>query len=735
LQDKKESLIAPARLEDWNRMSQTFVALAGAYVENLTDTSGTQPERLGGWRVSPRFFDVYGTRPLIGRVPNPQEELSGGESTAVISYGLWRRRYGGDPTVTTKRLVIGGLGYTILGVMPKEFGRPGVDLWLPAQANPSVMRLREARYYGGVGRMRPGVTIQQAQADLARVQRQLGERFPQTDKGWSALVKDLKETRVGHYRFTLLLVFGAVTLLMLLAVANIAGLTLAQLHQREREMAIRSALGASRRQLIGTVMREVLLIVAGAAVLGGTIAMWGVKLMTTAFADLPRAAELNFDWRALLSTTLVSFAAAAVSGAVPAIHATRADVTLLLAHSSRNVSAGRSRLQRSLVVAQLAMAVVLLASTGLLLRSYYNLSHVDAGFDTDNTITFHVGATGTEDRTVLGQLQIRILEELQRFPGVESAGLTSFLPATGATMRAQVRVEGLTNTELGAPLTVGGRTIGGGYLQALKVPLLAGEWCPPLRPFESNGANKSLVNRQFVEQYAKGQDILGRHTLYPMSTQANPPENEIVGVVGDVREDSLAATPAPYVYDCASAGSWPDADYVVRTRGDARAIMAEVPLIVHGFDPNRAVFGMRMLRGLLDDALEQPRLNARFLALFAVMAMLLASVGLYSLVSIVVTARTREIGVRLALGARSSEITRMVLAGAIRLLAGGVVLGVGLTLTTERAIKTMLFGVSPLDGLTIVSAVVLLSGVSSLAAALAARRAAGIDPLEAIRGE
>jgi putative ABC transport system permease protein len=365
IKNKNESLIAPARLEDWNRMNQTFAAIAGIYVENVTDTSGAEPERLAGWRVSPRFFDVYGTRPVIGRIPNRQEEGSGGPLTAVISYGLWTRRYAQDAGVLGQRLVIGGTGCAIIGVMPKDFARPGVDLWIPAQTNPSLMRLREARYFRGVGRMKPGVTIEQAQADLARVQRQLGEQYPQTDKDWSALAKDLKETRVGGYRRTVLLVFGAVALLMLIAVANIAGLTLAQLHQREREMAIRSALGASRGQVVATVMREVLLIAAGGAVLGGTVAMWGVKLMAVVFPDLPRMAELQFDWRALLFTALVSLAAAVVFGVLPALQSTGGDLAPTLAQSSRSVSGGRRRLQRGLVVAQLAVAVVLLASAGL----------------------------------------------------------------------------------------------------------------------------------------------------------------------------------------------------------------------------------------------------------------------------------------------------------------------------------------------------------------------------------
>jgi putative ABC transport system permease protein len=731
----QENLIAPARLVDWARMNQTFDALSAMYTENVTDTSGTEPERLAGRRVAPRYFDVLATKPLLGRTFHPDEEVYGGPLVAVISYGMWTRLYGQDPATVGKRLVIAGTGCAIIGVMPKEFTTPSVDLWLPAKINPVRMRVREARFYNGVGRLKPGVTMQQAQTDLARVQHQLGEQYPQTDKGWSVSVRDLKEARVGDYRKTLLLVFGAVGLLLLIAMANVAGLTLAQLHQREREMAIRSSVGASRQQVIATVMREVLLIAAGGALAGGVVAMWGVRLMASVFADLPRMSELRFDWRALLFTALVSLAAAVVFGAVPAIQSTRADLAPALAESSQSVSGGQRRLQRGLVIAQLAVTMVLLSSAGLLLRSYYNLSHVDSGFDTANTITFHVGAAWNENRDRIGQLQMRILEELRRLPGVESAGITSFLPATGATGRSQVQVEGFQNTGDSATLTIGGRTIGGDYLQALKVPLLAGEWCPALRPFESNGANKSLVNRQFVEQYAKGQNLLGRHTLYPLSTQANPPMNEIVGVVGDMREDSLSVAPAPYVYDCASAGSWPDPEYVMRTRGDVRAVMQQVRQVVHSVDPNRAVFGMKLLDTLMDQALEQPRLNTRFLALFAATAMLLASVGIYSLISLVVTARTRELGVRIALGAGRAQIMRLIFAGAGRLLAVGILLGIALTIGAERLIKSVLFGVSPLDAATLGAAVLLLAGVSTLAAFLPAHRAAGIHPLDAIRTE
>ncbi len=730
----KESLIAPGRLEDWNHLNQTFESISGQYTENVTDTSGAEPERLAGRRVAPRFFEVYSAVPVLGRTFTAQEERDGGPGAAVISYALWTRRYGQSRGVTSKRMVLGGKEFSIVGVMPRDFSAPSIDLWLPGQFNAYLLRARDARFLSGIGRMRPGVTIEQAQADLARVQRELGEQYPNTDKDWSAVVGGLKESRVGQHRRTLLLVFGAVALLLLIAIANIAGLTLAELHQREREMAIRSSIGASRAQVIAMVMREVLWIAIAGAALGSAVAMVVVNILSKVFADLPRMTELAFDWRALAFAATASLIAALIFGAIPAIQATRADLAPVLAESSRSVSGGRRVLQRGLVVAQLALTVLLLAGAGLLLRSYNNLTRVDSGFSTDHAVTFHVGAAWDEDRPRVGQMQLGILDALERAPGVEAAGFTNFLPATGATLRFQPTLEGLTPDE-GAPLSVGYRNVTAGYMQALRIPLLTGQWCRTTGPFDFTKPKptQAMVNRRFVEVYAKGANLVGRHLNF--SAIAAAPGVEIVGVVGDALEDGLSIAATPYVYECQFAGSWPDPEYVVRTRGDARAMMREIPSIVHQIAPERAVFGVKLLDSLVDDALEQPRLNSRFLSLFAAAAMLLASVGLYSLISRIVAARTREIGVRIALGAGPSQIMLMVLAGAGRLLITGVAVGIALTTVAERTIRAVLFGIGPLDILTVGAAVLVLAVAAALAAFLPARRAAQIDPLDAIRVE
>jgi putative ABC transport system permease protein len=458
--------------------------------------------------------------------------------------------------------------------------------------------------------------------------------------------------------------------------------------------------------------------------------------MSKGFADMPRISELTFDWRALLFAAAVSILAATMFGIIPALQTTRTDLAPVLAESSRSVSAGRRSLQRGLVIAQLAVTVLLLASAGLLMRSYYNLSHVNAGFDTGNTIAFHVGAAWNEDRPQVGRLQMEILSQLQRFPGVEAAGTTSFFPATGATLNFQVTLEGIAQNDDNGLLTTGYRNVSSDYLRSLKIPLFAGRWCQATDPFDFRKPvpTTAMVNRRFAELYGKGQNLIGRHFHFAQSSAASVPV-EIVGLVGDVKEDGLAAEPSPYIYECERPGSWPDPEYVARTNGDPRILLRQIPQIVHGIDANRAVFGVKLLDGLVDDSLEQPRLNARFIGVFAATAMLLASVGLYSLITLLVTARTREIGVRIALGANRGQIMAMVFAGAGWLLVAGILIGLGLTLAAERLIKSALFGVSPIDALTIGAAVALLAIVSIFAILFPARRAASIDPLDAIRAD
>jgi predicted permease len=722
------SLVAPVRIQDWSRLARSFTALSAAYSENVTDTGAGEPERLTGLRVAPGYFEVYGVPALTGRTPAPEEERAGGGRVAIISHGLWSRRYGQDPGVLSRRLVLGGQGYSIVGVMPKNFTSAPTDVWIPAQMSAFMLGLRDARFYNGVARMKPGVSIEQAQADLAAVQRSLGEQYPASDRDWSASVTDLKQLRLGDAGKPLLLLFGAVALLLSITVTNVASLVLAQLDDRQREIAIRFSIGGRRRQIVGALMREIAWIAAAGAVAGWAGAALSMRVLPKLFAATPRIAELHLDWRALGFAAAVSCISALAFGLLPALRATSGNRPGTLLRAGRSASGRRRVLQPALVTGQIALTMTLLAGSGLLLRSFQNLTRVDLGFSPANTLLFHVGARWDEDRAHIGRMQEALVSELNRIPGVQAAGMTNFLPASGATLRYQVALEGQAASDETGRMPAGSRTVSPGYLKALQAPLVAGTWCPEVS-IDWKAPSRVMVNRRFVEVYARGGNVVGRRLRFATARSSD----EIVGVIGDMREDGVEAPAYPYVYNCAVGGGWPDPEYAVRASGDPQALLPQVREIVRRVEPGRAIFGVRTMDEALDAALDRPRSSAEVLAAFALTAMLLAAVGLYSLISHFVNSRRQEIGVRMALGATPAQIVGSFIRGAGRLVGAGIAAGIVLTYIAQRLIQSLLFGVGPLDAISLVAAAALLAAVSLGAALLPARRAAAIDPVESMR--
>ncbi|HEX2344518.1 MAG TPA: ADOP family duplicated permease [Vicinamibacterales bacterium] len=726
---ERTSLVAPVRLEDWNRLNRTFAAIAGSYSENVTDTSGGEPERLEGRRVSARFFKVFGMAPVHGRTFTDEEERFGGPTAAVISEALWTRRFARDLSVVGKTLTIGGRGYAIVGVMPREFTSAATDVWIPAQFNDWLLNARDARFLGGVGRMSPGVTLEQARADLARVQHALGGQYPKTDKDSAVEIRDLKEVRVGDYRRALVLLFGAVALLFVIAIANVAGLMLVQLHRRAGEFAIRRAIGASDRQIVTVVLLEAVLIAVAGCAAGAAASVWLTRAIATTFATVPRMVEVALDARALGFAAGASLLAVGAFGLIPALFAARREILPMLTPTGRRVSGGRHRLQGALVVSQIALSMLLAGSAALLVRSYGAMTRVALGFETANVFTFHVGAAWDEDRKLVRQLQQQILTGLQQLPGVQAAGFTNFLPAGGATLRYQVRVDGVAGPGEDGKLTVGTRSVSAGYLEALRVGLVAGEWCPDLQLGVTQGRSV-IVNRRFVDLYGGGTSLVGRQ----LRLEQFPP-SRIVGVIGNVLEDGASAPVMPYIYMCVGAGWWPDPSYVVRAEGDPRTVIAAVRHLVRSLDPGRPVFGIKMLDEVIGDGLEQPRINARLLALFAAAALGLAALGMYGLLMLLVAERHRELGVRMALGASPLDLIRLVLTGASRLVVSGMAVGLVLTLAAGHAFRAMLFGVAPHDPRALFAGVLALMVVSVAAILIPARKAATVSPTEAMRGE
>jgi putative ABC transport system permease protein len=724
----RRSLVAPGRLRDWHRLNRSFVAISGTNTESVTDTSGHEPERLAAVRVAPRFFDVYGQRPIAGRWFSDDEERDTGPNAVILSERFWTRRFNRDPSAVGRALVIGGRGYPIVGVMPASFTSAATDVWLPGKTNAWLLGQREARFLNGVGRLKPGVTIEQAAGDLALVQEELARRFPQTDRGWSAEIRSLKQARTDSSRRGLVLVFASVGALWLIAVANIAGLTLVQVRRRARELAVRAALGASRGRAIATVWREGLIVGALGALLGFALAIGLVRMIPAVLTATPRLNELTLDWRALSFTVITTLLATVVVSVVPAVIGTRRDPQRMMAMGSRGVAGGRHRFQQGLVVAQVALSVALVGSATLLLRSYYNLTTVDRGFDASGVITFHVAAAWSEDRYRVGLLQTQLLTQLADLPHVQAAGMTNFLPAPGGSLRYALRVAGLTGPNADGTMTVGSRTVTEGYLRAIRAPLVAGSFCPPIRMGDKS--RYAMLNQRFVDVHAPNLNLVGR----VLQLAQGGTTYTIVGIVGTMSEDGPAVTPVPFAYMCSEPGWWPDPEYVVRT-SDPRALAGDLRQIVNRIDPARAIFGLRPLAEVVDGAFDQPKLDAAILTSFASAALALAAIGLYSLFMLVVSDRTREIAVRLAVGASPREMIRLVAAAAARLLAGGIVLGVGLTAAADRVLRGVLFGVTPFDAAALAASAAVIAMVAMAAVAAPAIRAARVAPTDALRGE
>jgi putative ABC transport system permease protein len=667
--------------------------------------------------------------PLAGRTFTDEEERANGPGAAVISERFWTRRFNREPAAIGRTLAIGGRSYAIVGVMPANFTSEATDVWLPAHLMPFFTQLRNARFLHGVGRLRPDVTIQAGARDLDAVQTALGREFPATDAGWSAEIRSLKEARVGSSRRGLVLVFGAVALLWTIAIANVAGLMLVQVHRRRRELAIRAALGASRGRVVGVVVREGLIIAAAGGAAGAGLAAWLVNAMPSLLSSTPRINELTLDSRALGFVAATGLLAATAFSLVPAVAGTRATLTHSIAAAGRTVIGGAHRLQRLLVVCQVALSVLLVGSATLLLRSYYDLTHVDTGFDASNTVTFHVAARWDEDRVRIGQLQQQLIARLDELPHVQAAGMTNFLPATGGTLRYQVHVEGLNGPNEDGSMNVGTRSVAGGYLRAIRAPLVAGSWCPAITT-DFKAPRAALVNQRFVDVIAPDQNLIGRSLR--LADQPGS-ASTIVGVVGNLAEDGHGTTPVPYLYLCAVAGWWPDPEYVVRT-ADPRAFATELRRIVRELDPGRAVFGLRPLKEVVDAALDRPRLDAAMLTLFAGAAVTLAAIGLYSLFMLLVSERAREMAVRLAIGASPRELFQLVMSGAGRLLTGGLLLGIVLTAAADRVLRGVVPG-SGIDVSALAVAAATLAVISIVAVAGPARRAARIAPIDALRGD
>jgi len=718
-----DSKIAPVRLDDWSRLNSTFEAIAGYFIGDVVDTTGELPERIQQAVVTPRFFDTLRVWPDRGRGFTAEEHRFGAAVVILISDRIWRDRGARPDAIGTKVQSTGGAA-TIVGIMPAfDFPDRNVDVWSPMAMNAPYAQSRSSGWFTGIGRLKPGVTIDQARADLNAVQARLAGTYPDTDRDLAVRIEPLKETMVGGARGSLWVVFAAVSVLLLVACTNIAALLLSRAAQREHEIALRYSLGASRAAVAMQLLTETTVLVLFGAALGVPVAAGIIRAFQLLAPDLPRLDEIALNGRFVVYTIASAVIVALLCGLLPAIRSARGHENVMRA-AERHVLP-RHSLQWLFVGAQVALSVTLLAGAGLLLRTVDALSRVNLGFNPAHVLTFHLTGRFGEDRGDYTRTVRRInstLDELRTLPGIDAAATALMAPGVPGLQQQEFELaEGRAGTE--PRLIAESRFVSPSYFDTLAMPILDGELCR--RPEDARGTTEVMVNRSFADRYFPNRRVIGLHL------KANTPDR-ITGVVGDARELGPDRDPVPTVYACFAAPT-PFPWFLVRTSGEPRAAIGAIRMKLKALEPLRPVYDVAPLEDRIGDAYAQNRLRTVLLTLFAVTALGMACAGVYGTLSYVVSLRRREVAVHLALGAMRRDVIRTLITTAARVVTVGCSCGLVLALIFTRSLSAMLYGISPSDPATLAGVIALVLAVAAAAALVPAARAAFMQPMRTLR--
>jgi putative ABC transport system permease protein len=734
--------VSSPNFKDWRAQSKALESLVVFRDLGLTLTGVGDPERLPAARVSADFFRLLNIEPALGRAFRSEEDEPGAENVVILSHGLWQQRFGADPSLVGRNLTLSGESYRVVGVLPADLEFPfqlrEAQAWTPMGEEAWSFTERGSHFLGCLARLRPGVSLAQAQAEMDAIAAQLAQQYPDENSGHGINLVPLHAQVVGEVRLTLLVLLSAVGFVLLIACANLASLLLVRGTARAKEFAIRAALGAPQSRLLRQLLTESLLL---SLVGGGTgllLSLWGlegIKLLLP--ADFPRLAHLRVDITVMGFALLVSLGTGFLFGLAPALRASQVSLQTALKEGgplSRRL--GRDHLRQAFVVAEYSLALVLLVGTGLLLQSLWQLLRVDTGFSSDRVLTFSVSLPAAKypqpaQRTAYFQA---VQERLRALPGVESVSANTTLPFSQVTLTTGFSVEGRPELPPAEQPNAVYNSVLPDYFKTLGIPLLRG------RTFSAHDTRQPLgaliINNTMARLHWPNEDPLGQRLRIGMGVDdTDPPSYEIVGVVGDVRQQNLESEPHPTFYVPYTQQSWSFLTFVVRATGDPLALAAAIRDQVRAVDPDQPVTRLALLNNLIERTLAPRRVTLFLLLLFAGAALALGAMGIYGVASFMVTQRVQEIGVRMALGAEPRQILLLFVQQGMLIAAGGLVVGLAGALVLTRFLRTLLFGVTPADPLTLAGTSLLLLVVAGLACYLPARRATRVDPMTALRYE
>ena len=744
--DGKPNQVTPANFIDWRAQNNSFEQLAAILERPANLASTDQAERIEIAVTSANFFSVFGTRALHGRLFIPEDEQAGHPSVAIVSHNLWQRRFGGDPQLIGKTVTLDGRSYTVIGITPQGFQYPNkTELWLPPlklapelDETSDVTQIRGLGYLSAVALLKPGVSLPQAASEMDTITSRLRQQYPDFNNKRFDRVVSLQQHLIGETKTMLWLLFGAVGFVLLIACANVANLMLARSASRQKEMAIREALGASRWRVMQQVLTESTLLALAGGALGLFSAWWGVALLAKLLPqDFPRAGEIAVDWRVLGFTLGISLLTGMLFGLAPALQLSGVETQESLKESNRGSSTSRrhNRLRNLLVVSEVALSVVLLAGAGLLFRSFVELNSVNAGFDPQQVLTVKVSPSGTNYRTDADYISFhsRVLERVRAIPGVQSVGAINSLPLVkGPT--SSFRIDGRPLTTPDKWPSANYRNVSEDYFRAMKIPLVEG------RVFNEHDNAQApeviIINQALARQNFPNEEPIGKRINFAgLEREGQPVWFQVIGVVADIRNLELREAASPEFYFSFRQDVWPGMSLAIRTSVEPESVASAVRLAVAEVDRSAPVSQIQTMQQRVSETVTQPRFNVFLLGIFAAIALLLSAAGIYAVTAYGVAQRTHEVGIRMALGAQRSDVLKLIVGGGMGWIGVGLGIGVVAAFGLTRLLKSALFGVSATDPLTFFAISVALIAVALLACYVPARRATKVDPLVALRCE